>query len=66
LIKKNLTGDDRGNGYGWRWKFKLNKTVLQDYKNNQKLITKIANRLQTILGLAPTDVVPNDWHTHSF
>jgi hypothetical protein len=63
LIERNLTGDDRGNGYGWRWDFKLNKTVLQNYKNNQKLITKIANRLQTILGLTPTTVVPNDWHT---
>jgi len=63
LIGRNLTGDDRGDSYGYKWNYKLNKTVLQNYKNNQTLITNVANHLKTILGLAPTDAVPNDWHT---
>ena len=59
-----LKGSNLSNAYGYKgWKTKVNKTVLQNYKNNQKLITKIANHLKTILGLAPTDAVPNDWHT---
>ena len=52
LIEKNLAGDDRGVGYGWRWTFKLNKIVLQNYKNNQTTITNA----ETHLGLNPGDL----------
>ena len=52
LIEKNLTGDDRGVGYGWRWPYKLNNTVLQNYKNS---ITTITNA-ETHLGLNPGDL----------
>jgi hypothetical protein len=59
-----LKGSNLSNAYGYKgWKTKVNKTVLQNYKNNQTLITNVANHLKTILGLAPTAVVPNDWHT---
>ena len=37
LIERNLTGNDREDGYGYKWHFKVNKTVLQNYKKRKYL-----------------------------
>jgi len=59
-----LKGTDLADAYGYKgWTTKIDDNSLQEYKDSKTFTTNTKLHLKTILGLTPTTVVPNDWHT---
>ena len=59
-----LKGTDLADAYGYKgWTTKIDDNSLQEYKDSKTFTTNTKLHLKTILGLTPTTIVPNDWHT---
>ena len=52
-----------GNSHGYNFNYKVNTAKLQEYKDAKNELTTAGNQIRVILGLAPTDFIPNDWNT---